>query len=1400
MEDASTSDGLEVIRIPSFSTSGTYGTQESRGTYWTDIPPNITTGDDSKDDEVAQANADESVAASYASSNPLSPPQIVQGLLDVQLRAGLLSVAGTASSGANNHISSHKLPEQVRQEKYRADPTAFKSLTLSGKRASAFVPVVSPTSERLFTSYKGNCDVVVLNDSEFLRSHDDDRAYIFENSRSDLEQLSNAQTADDWTAKYKDHPIITDKETKSAVLPHAIPNGIPRAGAGEQTELQKLKDTLRKMVELEPRLKRELDLDDILGERNDISKDLTQVLSDFTEMPDQELLQVLSGLVEDAETNRNENRQTQVQDPDGVIIRTQQIGGKEDPEEQRTGRQGQRQEPEGTTSVLKRLMSIDTNTSLSPCRNTTHSAPSTQKEATPKSFGEGENHRDDIFRSFGSVFTTARNHEEVYEEEILFVDETEEGIICVGDDGYAREVIDVENSGIETFPNVSHDSRIPSVVFAETESTQEKTAINHELSKEAKEKRAEMEQALLQLKSKEISSSNYQKLMRGLQTIDIIDVDAVDGDDSIDPTLFQNQHVTSSQFDKIVHALAKVDIVKGIEGIENNYCGGKDVQDSDSSKVVKGVRWNQAQIAPKGPRDPPTDRSTIDSPRILNTRAPQISRPNRCRLADGNLQNKESMPQAAGRMKPKSVRQWDNASVASSSIFPSSFLSFLQQPATPSRQPRDPSVASISSRLEKTRNVFSEASTSPHLQLDTPHVLKTMAQNADVQLSQISQSLKALRSLAHHENVSLDDKSDRSSDYGSLAEGQTTELRDSDLITKQACSENEKAAAYSSSAASSSAGSSSAMSSTEKLRLEFKKMIEGDLKELTAECSSELVEKATTTIRTEQKEKPAFENNSAPGSKDCSNMILSVNRTSSGELGESTIIFDDTNDEAIPWTGADGIEIILSHATDSHLASIDEDSLDDLADFKSSNDSTNGRSEFVGAISQEKLTATTPVKRYVPKLTIDTQSVTLSGEDSSIQRPRDQLVGMVLNVQKDNPFDKKDVTPSLFDFADFPLEVKNSKYNVDSLGGDSALEGSAMICNKACSETTDSVRNIPSSSHGSPRVPTTPKKIGICKKNRIPGQFNCQSKVDIFKRRLEKFSIVGKDVVRKDAVRKDVDLMKSTAWSQSEAPQPASNLPADTAEKDGEQFSPEQVFCDSTVSHKDDETNQASSLCTADSSTLIGDKYIEDPEYIHDKMEIVKADIENVRRRLQKMAPKRLSQNMDAPKENITPKKTLLTKKSLKSAPTTATAISTPKSYSTAERIRRLEAAVGVRGSSAETTNTGTPTTNKTRVRTDAILREELDIMEVADGAERRVREDLAKMKQGLAQNKIVKMSMEQIRKKKMAAESPKSFKSKKKLGGFNSSTVAGVGKKPAAMSVFDSFIRGSLLSSWMGS
>ena len=115
---------------------------------------------------------------------------------------------------------------------------------------------------------------------------------------------------------------------------------------------------------------------------------------------------------------------------------------------------------------------------------------------------------------------------------------------------------------------------IPSVIFAKKEPKDEFREHEHRTEQETAprdnteerspnesdnhmrngQEEPEMEQAILQLKSKQISSSAYKKIMMGLREVRIVDSigDESDGGSSIDISFFKKEEVSSNEFDKVV--------------------------------------------------------------------------------------------------------------------------------------------------------------------------------------------------------------------------------------------------------------------------------------------------------------------------------------------------------------------------------------------------------------------------------------------------------------------------------------------------------------------------------------------------------------------------------------------------------------------------------------------------------------------------------------------------------------------------------------------------------------------------------------------------------------------------------------------------------------------------------
>ena len=795
-----------------------------------------------------------------------------------------------------------------------------------------------------------------------------------------------------------------------------------------------------------------------------------------------------------------------------------------------------------------------------------------------------------------------------------------------------------------------------------------------------------------------------------------------------------------------------------------------------------------------------------------------------------------------------------------------------------------------------------------------------MAKKAASELAHIAQSLKALQNLKTHEMMA--DKSmeeDEKTDKLCTQDSEPLDTRGPGKATSEAIihgilpAEKEKHKVIESDgvrckpsppSSSSSSSSTSSKSSTGKLRDEFRKMIENDLGELTADNSirPELQqnESLEETVNTQSNNQTADESksnspmlrehpltdtesgDSQDGSKaenvdrqtpdniteknsfraqhrdDQSTTKDTDDSTSAGVEEICTVIYEDGTEEVIPWSGDDGIEIILSHATDSYLTSIDEDSLAEPSDKESQS------SRKLEVVTQQPIPQPkTPAKRVSPKLIIETEP---SPSNKASTRPCDQLVGMVLSVRNDDSTNastsllektsKSDNTnSSSFDFVDFKLNQEKPAKGASNLDSDYPETPGSSHFNKACSETTDSVRNMPSSLQGSSRAPPNPTHREKPSRTRVPPS-NCKAKVDLFKRRLEtasKYSIVGNDIVSSSNASK-----ASSTLSSHGQPRHSRDLSLDES-KFGD-------FTTSTVNSRqistasgtrtasskptssrlknDKDSSRASSPGSTDCSTLIGDKYIDvdiDQDRLKEKIKVVKADIENVRQRLQRKAPKasekgspeqsprksdaqrkEVERRLDSRSNVISPDSTqdwtVDDNQKIIEVGTDSFSLPTcfePKKSNRRERMmetrRRLAAeeaaaAIAARlgavlksgsGRDSATDDSATATGISTKEssiggsRADTILRDEFDIVQVAERAERKVRAGLAKMKKGLAENKRTKTpSTEKFRKiahhnaslKKKYSESPK-VKTKQ------------FAAAPAASSILESFN----LFSWMG-
>ncbi|CAB9511949.1 expressed unknown protein [Seminavis robusta] len=350
----------------------------------------------------------------------------------------------------------------------------------------------------------------------------------------------------------------------------------------------------------------------------------------------------------------------------------------------------------------------------------------------------------------------------------------------------------------------------------------------------------------------------------------------------------------------------------------------------------------------------------------------------------------------------------------------------------------------------------------------------------------------------------------------------------------------------------------------------------------------------------------------------------------------TTTAFEEGAEEAIPWSGADGVEIILSSATESYETSVE--SLADRSLLDSTTESSSEEDE---------------VKEDGERGSRETES-----SDSHIQS-EGGLVGMVLRVRTDEEPLDEDEEPtdthdddeafvSPFDFANFPSDSDKQKGGT----GKGQTSGNRRPANasgsnsqmstphdKTCSDTTDSVRNLGDlyrqsfqDSPGDQRTRQSPAT-----RRCVAQSNNCQAKVDRFKRKLEsasKYSIVGKEIVHNSDKQFRERLNQSKQHGKPvlypygdkrkhQQQQDAKRDPDATPRvvKDSKQKpAPEADSNAGETQTEEGHVSRIPSLETTDSSELLGDQYIDGDhtgqDKLHQRIKVVREDIDNLRSRL----------------------------------------------------------------------------------------------------------------------------------------------------------------------------------------
>jgi hypothetical protein len=295
-----------------------------------------------------------------------------------------------------------------------------------------------------------------------------------------------------------------------------------------------------------------------------------------------------------------------------------------------------------------------------------------------------------------------------------------------------------------------------------------------------------------------------------------------------------------------------------------------------------------------------------------------------------------------------------------------------------------------------------------------------------------------------------------------------------------------------------------------------------------------------------------------------------------GRVGEpsveetfSTILFEGGTEEAIPWSGAAGVEVILSQATDSLDASIEsfvESLVDDLTSVDSHDDqeSVSQQEDTIGETTKDAVTevsgvygkysrltsqakgpAMESVTKYsevygkYSKLTATNGNSMLKKENQELENPplsstsetetqesNNLLIGKVLQVRHDKDEiketcdgggagDDDDVFVSPFDFAEFPHlppgrnEKRKGARESSQVHPKPAAEskGSSSAAKKRQAFTTN-----PSAQEANAPKGRHMKHASSHRNQDSP----CRAKVDLYRRKLEaasKFSIVGNDIL-----------------------------------------------------------------------------------------------------------------------------------------------------------------------------------------------------------------------------------------------------------------------------------------------
>ena len=222
---------------------------------------------------------------------------------------------------------------------------------------------------------------------------------------------------------------------------------------------------------------------------------------------------------------------------------------------------------------------------------------------------------------------------------------------------------------------------------------------------------------------------------------------------------------------------------------------------------------------------------------------------------------------------------------------------------------------------------------------------------------------------------------------------------------------------------------------------------------------------------------------------------------------------------------------------------------------------------------------------------------------------------------------------------------------------------------------------------------------------------------------------------------------------------------------------------------------------TADSSTLLGDKYVDnelDQDRMQDKIKVVKEDIDNVRLKLKKKEihnntrknenpdksnrqqdrlspPRRGKEDVGIPEDDEFERELIEVQTDSYSLPTCFEPKNNADDTVISRWNKNKSSSKPWRGKRDSSLPRSQPNDSSQHDRAVAgqshseRRKQDLDIVQAAERAEQRVREGLEKMKKGLADNKRVKLSIEKHR-KKQASDSPKPKKTNSSMFGLLSS------------------------------